>query len=288
MKTLLVLVGAACFSAAVSAAPLRIAHRGGTGDAPENTVVAIEQSLHNGADAVWVTVQLTKDGVPVLYRPASLDALTDLRGPVSGRTAAELARADAGWKTGGADSPWRGKGIGIPTLQAVLTQFSDVPFFIDIKSPDADPAVMARALADVLQRTGSLARSRVYSTDARYLDALPREVARFESRDLTRTVLARVAMAHQCELLPAQEDERWFGLEMKRDVEVVEKYTLGEARSAAQLVWDQEAMDCFRSKGTARIVLFDVNSEADYRAAKTLGADAVMINSPAQFRSIAR
>ncbi|MBS1229453.1 MAG: glycerophosphoryl diester phosphodiesterase [Proteobacteria bacterium] len=281
-------------SVAADAEPLRIAHRGGTGDAPENTVTAIRAALANRVDAVWITVQLSRDGVPVLYRPATLDVLTNASGPVSAQTAAQLAQVDAGWNTGksagSAATPWRGRGIGIPTLEAVLRDFPETVFFVDIKSPDAPPHAMAQALAGVLQATGSLTRTRVYSTDQRYLGALPAQVNRFESRDLTRGVLAQSAMAHRCEL-PAADDgggERWFGLEMKRDVEVVEKYTLGEARSRALLVWDQEAIDCFRSQGRARIVLFDVNSEADYRQAKALGADAVMINSPAQFRAIAR
>ena len=282
----------------VLAAPLRIAHRGGTGDAPENTVTAIRAALANGADAVWVTVQLSRDGVPVLYRPATLDVLTNASGPVSAQTAAQLAQLDAGWKTGNsagnsagaAATPWRGRGIGIPTLEAVLRGFPETVFFIDLKSPDAPPNEMAQALAGVLQATASLTRTRVYSTDERYLGALPAQIARFESRDLTRSVLAQSAMAHRCELPPANDvdRERWFGLEMKRNVDVVEKYTLGEARSRAQLVWDQEAIDCFRGQGRARIVLFDINSEADYRQAKALGADAVMINSPAQFTTIAR
>ena len=273
--------------------PLRIAHRGGTGDAPENTVTALKAALANGVDAVWVTVQLSRDGVPVLYRPATLDALTNASGPVSAQTAAQLAQVDAGWKmgkgAGDTTTPWRGRGIGIPTLEAVLRDFPETLFLLDIKSPDAPPQAMAQALADVLRATASLARTRVYSTDERYLGALPAEVARFESRDLTRSILAQSTMAHRCELPPPAADrERWFGLEMKRDVEVVEKYTLGEARSRAQLVWDQEAIDCFRHQGPVRIVLFDVNSEADYRQAKTLGADAVMINSPALFTAIAR
>ncbi len=286
MNKLLMLLLASCLSFSVVAHPLRIAHRGGTGDAPENTVVAIEQSLRNGVNAIWVTVQLSKDGVPVLYRPATLDVLTDQSGAVSGKTAEELSLVDAGWKTGGVDHPWRGKGISVPTLEAVLQRFRDAPFFIDIKSPDAAPMEMARSLSDVLRRTGSLGRTRVYSTDERYLNALPQDVGRFESRDLTRTVLAEVAMSHRCTLTSVPERERWFGLEMKRDVEVVEKYTLGEARSKASLVWDQEAMACFRSKGNVRIVLFGINSETDYQQAKALGADAVMVDSPAQFLTI--
>src|ERR1700759_5051225 len=76
----------------VTSLPRIVAHRGGTGDAPENTLEAIRLALKHHADAMWLTVQLSKDGVPVLYRPADLAALTDAKGPVSARTAAELAR----------------------------------------------------------------------------------------------------------------------------------------------------------------------------------------------------
>lgn len=82
------------------AAPQLIAHRGGTGDAPENTLPAIKLALENNAEAIWVTVQLSRDGVPVLYRSSDLSALTNSEGKVSGLTAAELAKVDAGWKWG--------------------------------------------------------------------------------------------------------------------------------------------------------------------------------------------
>ena len=287
MHTLRLFLLLGCLSFSAFAHPLRIAHRGGTGDAPENTPVAIEQALRQGVSAIWVTVQLSSDGVPVLYRPATLEVLTDHAGPVSAKSAAELARVDAAWKAGGAAHPWRGKGISIPTLEEVLQQYPAIPFFLDLKSPDADPQVMARALQAVLQRTASLSRVRVYSTDSRALGALAPEVPRFESRDLTRSVLAEVALSHRCTLPASASGERWYGLEMKREVEVVEKYTLGEARSKALLVWDAEAVACFRRQAGARIVLFGINSEADYQQAKALGADAVMIDSPALFRTIA-
>lgn len=82
------------------AAPQLIAHRGGTGDAPENTLPAIKLALKNNAEAIWVTVQLSRDGVPVLYRSSDLSALTNSEGKVSSLTAAELAKVDAGWKWG--------------------------------------------------------------------------------------------------------------------------------------------------------------------------------------------
>ncbi len=105
------------------AAPQLIAHRGGTGDAPENTLPAIKLALENNAEAIWVTVQLSRDGVPVLYRSSDLSALTNSEGKVSSLTAAELAKVDAGWKWGDDSHPWRGKQATIPTLQSVLQQW---------------------------------------------------------------------------------------------------------------------------------------------------------------------
>lgn len=60
------------YSVFVMASPKIIAHRGGTADAPENTEIAIKTALSNQADAIWITVQLSKDNVPVLYRPSDL------------------------------------------------------------------------------------------------------------------------------------------------------------------------------------------------------------------------
>lgn len=278
----------AAFAAPVAHAPQIIAHRGGTADAPENTIPAIKLALENGADAIWITVQLSKDGVPVLYRPSDLKTLTNQQGPVSQYTAAELASMDAGWAFGAGEShPYRGKNIGIPTLESVLKTFPKTTFYIDIKTPDAAPDQMAAALDKVLQETHSLARTRIYSTDAKYLEALPATLPRFESRDVTRTALANITMAHECQIKP-EKKSRWYALEMKRDVEVVEKYTLGEARSKATLEWDKEAMDCFRSHGEAHIILIGINNQADYQQAKKLGANGVVVNSPADFKKIPR
>lgn len=267
------------------ASPQLIAHRGGTGDAPENTLPAIALALKNRADAVWITVQLSKDGVPVLYRPGDLSALTQASGPVSRLTAAELLKIDAGWKWGDATHPWRDKGATIPTLEAVLEKWPQTPFYIDIKSPDAAPAEMAQRLLAVLEKTRSLGRVRVYSTEDRYLNALPAAIARFVTRSETRTRLANVSLAHQCDPPAAAGQTRWYGLELKRKVEVVEKFTLGEGVSPATLTWDKEAMDCFRSHGEARIIFFGVNTPEDYQKALELNADGVMVDAPSQFSS---
>ena len=249
------------------AAPQLIAHRGGTGDAPENTLPAIKLALENNAEAIWVTVQLSRDGVPVLYRSSDLSTLTNSEGKVSSLTAAELAKVDAGWKWGDDSHPWRGKQATIPTLQSVLQQWPHTFFYIDIKSPDADPTVMGQRLLEVLKTTDSLDRVRVYSTEDRYIAALPPAIPRFVTRSETRTRLANISLSHQCQPASQRDGEQWYGLELKRKVEVVEKFTLGEGISPATLTWDKEAMDCFRSQDKAHIIFFGINSAEDYRTA---------------------
>ncbi len=167
----------------------------------------------------------------------------------------------------------------------MLEQWPETFFYIDIKSPDAGPAIMAARLGDVLNKTHSLARVRVYSTDARYIAALPESIPHFVSRDETRTKLATISLSHQCQPTNSPGDEYWYGLELKRKVEVIEKFTLGEGVSPATLTWDKEAMDCFRSQGKAHIIFFGINNADDFRTASELGADGVMVDSPAKAKT---
>lgn len=54
-----------------------IAHRGGSHDAPENTLAAIRQAAKNGATGVELDIEFTADGVPVLMHDNTVDRTTD-------------------------------------------------------------------------------------------------------------------------------------------------------------------------------------------------------------------
>ena len=276
-----------CFSSSVLArAPAIIAHRGGTGDGPENTEYVIQKSLDNKADAIWVTLQMTSDNVIVLYRPSDLATLTDLSGTVSSYTVDKLKNADAAYKWQPPTYPLRGKGIAIPELKTVLQKWPKTFFYLDIKSPDASPQQFADVLLKTLDSTHALNRVRVYSTENKYLEALPKEIPRFESRDTTRTMLANVTMNHQCSIDAKENQNKWYGFEFKRKVQVIEKFTLGEGVSDATLQWDKEAFSCFKKGSKDSVVLFGINSKEDYQQAKALGADGVLVDSPEMFRKL--
>jgi glycerophosphoryl diester phosphodiesterase len=126
------------------------AHRGGCDLGPENTIAAFDLGMATGADGLELDVHLSADGVLVVHHDPTLDRTTNASGPITARTADELAWVDAGYRfqRGGA-FPFRGKGIGVPTLAEVLRRYRDVPTIIEIK---VYTEAMAEAVAQEVRR----------------------------------------------------------------------------------------------------------------------------------------
>jgi len=78
------------------ARPLVIAHRGASGLAPENTMMAFRLAIALGADGFELDVQLSADGQAVVIHDAHINRTTDRMGTVAALTAEELAACDAG------------------------------------------------------------------------------------------------------------------------------------------------------------------------------------------------
>lgn len=275
-----------------SAAPLIVAHRGGTGDTPENTVQAFTNALQNGAQALWMTVQVTRDGVAVMYRPADLSALTDGRGKLADVDYADVRKLNAGYAFSrrGADGqavyPYRDHPLPIPTLREALAAVpANVPVLLDMKQAPAAPLV--EAVIKVLDETHAWSRVRLYSTEAEATDRMRArrpQAQLFESRDATRNRLVVAALAGQCAAPPAP--GTWAGIEFHRQVEVVERFTLGEGVSKVVANWwTPAAVQCFKSRGDVHLVAFGVETPQDFETALQLGFDAVMTDSPARLRA---
>ncbi|SRR5450830_84941 len=285
---------AACQSAAplMPPQPLVAAHRGGTGDGPENTLPSLQASLKNGADLLWMTVQVSRDGVPVLYRPADVAALTDGKGAVNTLTLAQLQALNAGYQYSESDTagtktyPYRQQPVMMPTLRAALRSLPvATPLLIDLKQLPAEPLVTA--VANVVEQEHAWQRVRFYSTDAEVLALMARyaHAQVFESRDATRERLVRMAFnGGACEPPAAGV---WAGIELVRKVSVVEKFTLGEGVSEVTAHWwTPAALQCFRSGKAVKVMVFGVDSEAAYREAQQLGVDVVMTDSPARMNAL--
>ncbi len=109
-----------------------------------------------GADRLELDVHATRDGHVVVLHDATLDRTTDGTGPIRERTLAEVEALDAGFRFTTADgrTPHRGRGIRVPTLDALLAAHPGVPLNIEIKQ--ADPPIEHAVLA-VLDRHGARA-----------------------------------------------------------------------------------------------------------------------------------
>jgi glycerophosphoryl diester phosphodiesterase len=88
--------------------PLAIAHRGASFEAPENTLLAFARALALGVDGIELDVQVTRDGIPVVFHDSTLTRLTGTSGRLADKTWAELQKL-------------RVQGEPIPTLADALS-----------------------------------------------------------------------------------------------------------------------------------------------------------------------
>lgn len=119
--------------------PRVIAHRGSSGTHPENTMVAFQQAVEDGADILEMDVHLTRDRHVVVCHDPTVDRTTDGSGRIANMTLAELTALDAGYRfsaDGGKTFPFRGQGVRIPTFEEILAAFPQMPMNVEIKVND--------------------------------------------------------------------------------------------------------------------------------------------------------
>jgi len=120
---------------------LAFAHRGGAGDAPENTMPAFQAAIDLGYRYLETDVHLTSDGVLLAFHDDRLDRVTDGTGVI-----AELPYREVKAALVDGREP-------IPLLEDLLGAFPTARVNID---PKHDGAV--DALADAIRRAGAIDR----------------------------------------------------------------------------------------------------------------------------------
>ena len=117
---------------------LVIAHRGASYAAPENTFAAFEKAVEMQADMIELDVQLSADGVPVVFHDTWLDDHTDGIGRIMDLELEEIKKLDAGsWFS----PEFRGERV--PALDEVLEWAKNrILLNVEIKSESVgkDPA----------------------------------------------------------------------------------------------------------------------------------------------------
>jgi glycerophosphoryl diester phosphodiesterase len=139
-------------------APLHIAHRGGARLFPENTLHAFRRAVDRyRTDVLELDVRATTDGEVVVFHDATLERCTDGEGELEALDWARVRRLDAAFHftpEGGAGTPLRGAGVGVPRFEELLDTFPGLRLNVEVKSERAlEPFVALLA-----RRPGELAR----------------------------------------------------------------------------------------------------------------------------------
>jgi glycerophosphoryl diester phosphodiesterase len=136
-----------------------MAHRGESGNIPENTILALEAAVKIGVDVLESDIRFTKDNVPILYHDEDLVRITGQDEKVRKKTLDELLQYDLGYNFSidvGRTYPFRGKGLTVVTLEEALKRFPDTILNLDIKDTFKDaPNEVARILLEN-QRTENI------------------------------------------------------------------------------------------------------------------------------------
>jgi glycerophosphoryl diester phosphodiesterase len=243
--------------------PHVIAHRGGAGMAPENTLLAFEQAAKLPIDALEMDIHLSADGVLIVSHDETVDRSTEGTGLIKSKTLAELRALDFGYRFEDehGDFPFRGSGLGLPTLADIFERFPDRILNIDIKQHE--PLVVEK-LVQMIERFGMQDNVIVGSFDTetiRYFRRLIPSVGTAGSQREVGTFFALHKLGltrlwrHDC--VAFQIPETAFGLQI---------VTLRFVRT-------------LRSRGVM-LHVWTVNESADMRRLLAFGVDGLITDFP--------
>jgi glycerophosphoryl diester phosphodiesterase len=141
--------------------PLIIAHRGASGEAPENTLAAFQLALEQGCDAIELDIHLSADGELIVCHDDFINRTTNGTGKISEMSASQLKQYDAGL--------WfheKYKGESLPLLEEVFELVpSNIIVNVEIKNVPSYYEGIEQKLINLLTAKNRLANVVVSSFD---------------------------------------------------------------------------------------------------------------------------
>ena len=129
-----------------------IAHRGGRGLGPENTLAVFRLSLEKGADILEMDVRSSSDNHLIVLHDDTVERTTDGNGAADEMSLIQLKQLDAGYRwsnDGGQSYPFRNRGITIPTISEVFKSIDRIRLIIEIKTNQ--PSISQRLCTEIRQ-----------------------------------------------------------------------------------------------------------------------------------------
>ncbi|MEK7703610.1 MAG: glycerophosphodiester phosphodiesterase family protein [Myxococcota bacterium] len=189
--------------------PVIIAHRGGSLEAPENTLASMRHGLSSGADWLELDVTLSADDAVIVIHDDAVDRTTDGKGDVSSLTLSALQKLDAGRPRWSDEARARMDTLGVvvpdfanrfahervPTLDEVL-RLPQARVMIELKKSSRPQRLVEKTLA-VIAATGAADRVGLASFELELLDEVHRRdpslplIGIVEDREMAMRMLDR-------------------------------------------------------------------------------------------------
>ena len=174
--------------------PLVIAHRGGAGIFPENTLYAFQQSWKLGVDVLEMDIRETADGKLVLMHDKTVNRTTDGEGNISEMTLEAVKKLNAGFKfsnDGGQTFPLREQKIIVPTLAEVFEALPNARFNIEIKQ---ESPTVAASLCNLIRERKMTEKVVIASFSQKNLDEFRAECKEVATSASTPEITKFLAM----------------------------------------------------------------------------------------------
>lgn len=228
------------------------AHRGFSGDAPENTLAAFKKAMEVGSDMMELDVRFSKDGQIVVMHDDTLDRTTNGRGKVSDYTLKELKQFDAG--------SWfapQFSGEHIPTLVEVLELAKGkIRVNIEIK----DESLGRYKITDLADRALQEVKKAGMEDQVIYVSFYPVALERIQERD----------------------SRLWVGLLYHRPWNSLHEVTGGRSFPVLGLrnsYLTKGKIDKIHQQGM-KVNVYTVNSEEEMEQFIRWGVDGIITNHP--------
>ncbi len=252
--------------------PRVIAHRGGSGSAPENTMAAFEMALEAGADFLEMDVHASSDGHIVVMHDPALGRTTDGSGSISALPLKKLKKLDAGYKfssDGGETFPYRGKKIRVPSLREVIKKFPGVPFNIEVKENETENE---HAVVKLLEELGHAEITLLAAEGDIMMDRLRPAAPGFPTNFCGSEALEFMQRTHQ---------DDWDDYAPPGDaLQIPEEYA-GMRLLTPELIEAAHARDI-------EVHIWTVNDEADMRRILEMRVDGIMTDYPDRLAKVVR
>jgi glycerophosphoryl diester phosphodiesterase len=231
---------------------LIIGHRGDRAEAPENTMPSLELAMDRLA-YVETDVQLSRDGVPMLFHDTDLERITGDRRSVGDLDAGQLRKLDVG--------AWYGRefqGERMPTLEAFLEALAerrDARALVELKADWADEEV--RTVVGLIDRMGLRGRVVLESFSLETLFAVQR----------VSPTTPRIMLIRELPADPVPMAER-LGL-------------IGFGTTAKSVTAQPQALEALHEAEIA-VLCYTLNTEDRWEEVGALGVDGIITDEPSE------